>query len=179
MAVGKKCRPFSGGAARWQLADSDFRPCILAVFSDANGRVLVAERTQPHPSWQFPQGGIDPGETAAEALRREMREEIGCDDFTVLGQSPEPIRYTFPPGMTAPIAKQFRGQDQVWFHVRFAAGAGPDLAKATDREFSATAWVTPTEAVERVVVFKKDAYKLGLAALGIPFDPVSASSRER
>ena len=28
-------------------------------------------------AWQFPQGGIDPGETALEAVRREIGEEVG------------------------------------------------------------------------------------------------------
>jgi len=140
---------------------------VLAVFSNERGEVLVGERALPRGAWQFPQGGIDPGEAPDEALRREMSEEIGCADFDVLARSAAGIRYHFPPDSTAPVAKQFRGQDQIWFHLRFRGGAGPDLEKARDREFIATAWVTPEEALRRVVAFKKAAYVQGLAELGL------------
>lgn len=143
---------------------------MLAVFTNSEGLVLVAERADASGSWQFPQGGIDPGESPEDAVAREMMEELGCAAFTVVGRSEGPVRYHFPPEMKGGIAKDFRGQDQIWFHLRFEAGQGPDLARATDKEFVATAWVTPGEAVRRAVSFKKDAYRIGLAALGIAFD---------
>lgn len=128
---------------------------------------MVGERARPRGSWQFPQGGIDPGETPEIAVYREMREEIGADGFDILGRAAMPIRYFFPKTMTAEIAKRYRGQDQIWFHVRFRPGVEPDLAKATDKEFTALEWVTVAEALERVVDFKKDAYARGLSELGL------------
>jgi len=50
-----------------------------AIFDD-RGRVLISQRP-PHVHqgglWEFPGGKLEPGETAAAALRREVREELG------------------------------------------------------------------------------------------------------
>ncbi len=52
----------------------------VAVIHDAAGRVLIAQRL-PHQHlaglWEFPGGKLEPGETLAEGLRREIGEELG------------------------------------------------------------------------------------------------------
>lgn len=103
-------------------------------------------------------------------MYREMREELGVDGFDIVAKAKEPIRYFFPKSMTAEIAKRFRGQDQIWFHVRLRDGAVPDLAKASDKEFVALEWVTVAEALGRIVDFKKDAYARGLSELGFALE---------
>ena len=47
---------------------------------DPDGRILISRRpkSKPHPLlWEFPGGKIEPGETPAQALSRELKEEIG------------------------------------------------------------------------------------------------------
>ncbi|MDP1540725.1 MAG: Nudix family hydrolase [Moraxellaceae bacterium] len=53
---------------------------VAAVIVDDRGRYLVAQRAaHKHQGgcWEFPGGKVDPGETEAQALTRELAEEIG------------------------------------------------------------------------------------------------------
>jgi 8-oxo-dGTP diphosphatase len=65
-----------------------------------DGRVLAARRTQPaeHAGrWEFPGGKVDPGESEADAVVREIREELGCEVEVVRrlpGEQPVGVGYT-------------------------------------------------------------------------------------
>lgn len=51
-----------------------------AIFRD--GKCLITRRSErmTHAlKWEFPGGKIEPGESPAEALRRELREELGLE----------------------------------------------------------------------------------------------------
>ncbi len=55
------------------------------VLCDSAGRVLIAERLDDGPFrglWEFPGGKIAAGETSAEALVRELAEELGIEVIT-------------------------------------------------------------------------------------------------
>ena len=52
------------------------------ILCDAEGRVLIAERLGGGPFqglWEFPGGKIGDGESALEALSRELAEELGIN----------------------------------------------------------------------------------------------------
>lgn len=52
------------------------------VLVDGEGRLLIAQRPAGKIAagkWEFPGGKIEPGETALEALKRELHEELGVD----------------------------------------------------------------------------------------------------
>lgn len=49
---------------------------------DADGRILMTQRRadQSHAGqWEFPGGKVEPGETAEQAVNRELREELGIE----------------------------------------------------------------------------------------------------
>jgi 8-oxo-dGTP diphosphatase len=54
-------------------------PCVGAVIKDDQGRLLLIKRGHEPGAglWSVPGGRVEPGETDAEALVREMREETG------------------------------------------------------------------------------------------------------
>ncbi len=57
-----------------------YRPNVAAVILSSRYpykcEFFVAHRSDIRNAWQFPQGGIDEGETPREALKRELLEEI-------------------------------------------------------------------------------------------------------
>jgi 8-oxo-dGTP diphosphatase len=63
-------------------ADHGARLVVAAVVEDRDGHVLVSRRPPgSHLAglWEFPGGGIEPGETAEAALVRELGEELGIE----------------------------------------------------------------------------------------------------
>lgn len=55
---------------------------VAGALIDARGRILLARREGRRELaglWEFPGGKVEPGESASEALVRELREEIGIE----------------------------------------------------------------------------------------------------
>lgn len=55
---------------------------VVAAVIEHQGQVLLAQRATPADlagRWEFPGGKVEPGETAPDALVREIREELGCE----------------------------------------------------------------------------------------------------
>jgi mutator protein MutT len=56
---------------------------VGAIIVDAQGRLFLARRGRQAKNerglWEFPGGSVEFGETLAEALRREIREEYGIE----------------------------------------------------------------------------------------------------
>ena len=148
---------------------TEYRPCVVAVFTNPDGLVLVCERSDVAGAWQLPQGGIEPGESALNALYREMREEIGCDRFRVVKEASGIVKYRFPEGLGKPISTKWIGQSQQWFLAKFDANAEPDLTQGYG-EFCAWKWEKSSVVVANIVDFKRTAYEEGFMKLGIPFD---------
>jgi TDG/mug DNA glycosylase family protein len=88
---------------RWFRALADWlepseRQAVRGVVVDAASRVLLVRFEHPvtHDSWWATTGGgVDPGESDEQALRRELREEAGLEGFDV-GPVVYTREHTFP-----------------------------------------------------------------------------------
>ncbi|WP_340588862.1 NUDIX hydrolase [Erythrobacter alti] len=62
----------------WKLARPDVAG-VAVLLRDADGRLLLVRHSYGPRSWAIPGGGMRANEDPAEAARREMREELGCE----------------------------------------------------------------------------------------------------
>ncbi|MFN7710734.1 MAG: RNA pyrophosphohydrolase [Holosporales bacterium] len=132
----------------------------MMVINDKN-QVFVARRLDSSAqAWQMPQGGVDDGESEAQAALRELKEEIGTDRVQILGQSKGYYTYDIPAKMLGRLwAGRYRGQQQRWFLMRFL-GEDTDININTDHpEFAEWRWVELGELPELVIWFKRKTYQ--------------------
>ena len=55
---------------------------VVAALIEADGKLLVCQRRRTDSFgliWEFPGGKLEPGETPAQALARELQEELGVE----------------------------------------------------------------------------------------------------
>ena len=145
-----------------------YRKCAAAVLFNDSGRVLVCARNDlQHDAWQLPQGGVEAGETAVDAARRELYEETAVRSVQFVTAMEEGMRYTFPDFILEKRKKRGiynPGQDLYWSLFRFVGEESEINLDTAEPEFRKYEWVTLDEAVKRAVDFKKDAYKKMAAA---------------
>lgn len=144
-----------------------YRKNVAAVILNEDGFLLACQRIDIHKSWQFPQGGIDKGESPENAVRRELMEEIGVENITIIGSLDSPIRYDWPMKY-APIPG-YHGQEQYYFLIRLDSSVKIDLYAHQPPEFQDYRWVSVSEFLELSIGFKKEAYRTALQLFMIDF----------
>ena len=138
-----------------------YRKCVGMMILNARNQILVGRRLD-HPSgyWQMPQGGIDENENPEEAVWREMMEEIGTNNASLITSSQEWISYDIPTETlkTLPWGDKYIGQIQKWFLFRFT-GIDNDINVGTENpEFSEWKWMDYDEISQNAVPFKRNVY---------------------
>lgn len=154
------------------LDSAGYRLNVGIVIANGDGDVLWLRRIR-QGGWQFPQGGIQQGESPEQAMYRELDEEVGLqpDDVDVWGATRGWLRYRLPERMVraGQGGKVCIGQKQKWFllHLK-AAESAFDLNRAERPEFDTWRWVTYWYPVNQIIDFKRWVYKRMLKELAIP-----------
>jgi putative (di)nucleoside polyphosphate hydrolase len=151
------------------MIDKDgYRPNVGIVLCNAQHRVFWGKRVR-QDSWQFPQGGIKGGESAEEAMYRELQEEVGLlpEHVRILGRTNNWLRYDVPRDWVRREWRgQYRGQKQIWFLLRLTGRDCDVCLRASEHpEFDAWRWNDYWDPVEAVVDFKREVYRLALQEL--------------
>lgn len=144
-----------------------YRPCVGVMLVNREGLVFVGQRIGlTQDAWQMPQGGIDEGETPAEAALRELEEEIGTAKARIIAETDGWYEYDLPPEFIGKRWRgKYRGQSQKWFACLFD-GADSDIQLETAHpEFSAWRWVALDELAPLIIDFKRDVYRAVVAEL--------------
>ena len=123
----------------------DYRPNVPAIFrKPKNGKILICQRKDHAGCWQFPQGGVDPGEDLIGALHREVEEEIGVSrDLYTLVACRTDYRYKFPAGHLK--KGKYCGQIQTYFLCDYHGTDDDFDLDAHVREFSRLKWIKPSK----------------------------------
>ncbi|MBI4276310.1 NUDIX domain-containing protein [Candidatus Uhrbacteria bacterium] len=135
-----------------------YRPNVAGILLNNKGEVLLIRRRMARDEhWQLPQGGIDLGETPEQAIRREMREEVGADNFTILKVLPDFHRYEWPQGHPR---HGYDGQSQTFFILQFN-GTDADI-KIDEREASDWKWYSKDNAIKTIYHARRPSFERAL-----------------
>ncbi|MGQ4276566.1 RNA pyrophosphohydrolase [Pseudidiomarina sp. E22-M8] len=139
-----------------------FRANVGIIICNDQGQVFWARRFGQH-SWQFPQGGIDDGETPEQTMYRELWEEVGLkpEQVEIVYTSRHWFRYRLPKRL---VRREQRptciGQKQKWFLLRLTCKEQDvNVLCSSHPEFDDWRWVSYWYPVRQVVSFKKDVYR--------------------
>ena len=151
------------------MIDRDgYRPNVGIILCNSKNDVFWGKRIKEH-SWQFPQGGINFGETPEQAMYRELMEEVGLapNHVKILGRTREWLRYDVPHNWVKREWRgSYKGQKQIWFLLRLVGRDCDVSLRASERpEFDAWRWNDYWVPLDSVIEFKRDVYRQALSEL--------------
>ena len=150
-----------------------YRPNVGIVLLNARNEVFWGKRVGQH-SWQFPQGGIQHGESPEQAMFRELQEEVGLlpEHVQIIGRTRDWLRYDVPEEYlrrqhaTRVHRAAYRGQKQIWFLLRLVGLDSDIQLRASEHpEFDAWRWAPFWIQLDGVIDFKREVYQLALSEL--------------
>lgn len=150
------------------LDKEGYRPNVGIIIINNCNQVFWGKRVREH-SWQFPQGGIKPGESPEKAMYRELLEEVGLlpEHVKIVARTRDWLRYDVPKRwIRREWRSSYRGQKQIWYLLKLV-GRECDVCLRTGRrpEFDAWRWHDYWATAEEVIDFKKEVYLMALKEL--------------
>ena len=145
-----------------------FRPNVGIILLNQKNQVFWGKRIRTH-SWQFPQGGIDRGESPEQAMFRELHEEVGLlpEHVRIVARTRDWLRYEVPDRFIRRDARgHYKGQKQIWYLLQLVEPDWNINLRATSHpEFDAWRWNEFWVPLDVVVEFKRGVYEMALTEL--------------
>jgi putative (di)nucleoside polyphosphate hydrolase len=145
-----------------------YRPNVGIILVNQKNEVFWGKRIREH-AWQFPQGGINYGESPVQAMYRELHEEIGLhpEHVRILGRTRDWLRYDVPDNFIRRDSRgHYKGQKQIWFLLRMVGRDSDVSLRATHHpEFDAWRWSSYWVPLDAVIEFKRSVYTMALNEL--------------
>ena len=113
------------------LDQHGYRPNVGIILTNPLKQVFWGKRLGQH-SWQFPQGGINRGESPREAMFRELWEELGLfeNQVRIISRTEDWLRYDVPDRwIRRDLRGIYKGQKQIWFLLDFKRGVYKEALK--------------------------------------------------
>ncbi|MDA1339536.1 MAG: RNA pyrophosphohydrolase [Proteobacteria bacterium] len=150
------------------IDNEGYRPNVGIIICNNEKKVLWAKRAD-EDAWQFPQGGINEGESPEEAMYRELMEEVGLSPHHVeiIARTKEWLRYDVPKNwIRRDWRDRYKGQKQIWFLLRLIGEDSNVFLKNTNKpEFDAWMWDDFWSPLDQIIDFKRDVYEQALNEL--------------
>lgn len=145
-----------------------YRPNVGIILLNKDNKVFWGRRIG-ESSWQFPQGGIKPGESPETAMFRELMEETGLlpQHVKILGRTRDWLSYDVPNHWVRREWRgAYRGQKQIWFLLRLIVNDDHIYLHASELpEFDHWRWHEYWAPIDEVIEFKKYVYEKALTEL--------------
>lgn len=143
------------------LKELPHRPCAGIMLLNKKGQVFVAKRIDTEiEAWQMPQGGIDDGENPENAAIRELEEETGIKNASIIDEYEGWLTYDLPDELIGKVWKgRYKGQTMKWYVMRFNGNDSEINIKTDHPEFSEWRWANINELPDIIVPFKRNIYQ--------------------
>ena len=132
-----------------EVKDFWIRESARAIVFDSDNLVAMLHATKTF-YYKLPGGGIEAGETNEIALRRECKEEIGCD-----------VEIIKELGSTLEYRKKYKLKQISYCYIAKVKGekGTPKLEKDEEAEGFETVWLPIEEALQKVIESKPTIYE--------------------
>lgn len=166
--------------ANGKWMNHELRPNVIIGLVNDLKQILLGRRIRFPETWQFPQGGIDKGETVSEAGYRELGEELGLEDpksktkFMDVLKTPCSLEYFFPEKLIENEERgdKYIGQSQHMALFQFLGKDSDIDLRRIDEEFSEYQWISIFELRDKwhkgdfdVPIFKSKVYSILFSSL--------------
>ncbi len=142
----------------WEIRRFRYRKNVAAFIVNKNNEVLLLNpiRSQAH-YWSLPQGGVEKNESIEEAIRREIKEETGLTEYSIVSSHLNIYKFDWPKYYTL---HGYKGQRQSLFIIKY--NGKPSAVKTNRFEHRRYRWVSVDSLLQTVSRTRREQYELFL-----------------